>query len=64
MQKLLDQMNMQLHHAAIDITGYSGLAILNAIIDGQRDPEALARLCDNRCPKSEGLNRESRKGPF
>ena len=52
-QKALDQMNVQLHHAVTDITGYTGLAILEAIVAGERNPEALARLRDYRCKKSE-----------
>jgi transposase len=34
MQKALDQMNVQLHHVLSDITGLSGLAILDAILAG------------------------------
>jgi len=52
-QKALDQMNVQLHHAVSDITGQTGLAILDAILQGQRDPQALARLRDPRCKKSQ-----------
>jgi transposase len=53
MQKALDQMNVQLHHAVSDITGETGLAILDAIINGQRDPAVLARHRNYRCKKSE-----------
>jgi len=52
-QKALDQMNVQLHHAVTDITGQTGLAILDAILAGERDPVALARLRHYRCKKSE-----------
>ena len=44
MQKALTQMNLQLHHVISDITGQTGLAILDAILDGERDPEILAQL--------------------
>jgi transposase len=44
MQKALTQMNLQLHHVISDITGQTGLAILDAILEGERDPEALAQL--------------------
>src|ERR1035437_7464342 len=37
-QKALDQMNLQLHHVISDITGVSGVTILDAILDGERDP--------------------------
>ena len=52
-QKSLDQMNICVHHAVSDITGVTGMAILRAIMDGERDPHALARLRDRRCRKSE-----------
>jgi transposase len=44
MQKALTQMNLQLHHVISDLTGQTGLAILDAILAGERDPEALAQL--------------------
>jgi len=53
MQKALDQMNVQLHHVLSDITGLSGLAILDAILAGERDPQSLARLRDGRVKASE-----------
>jgi hypothetical protein len=53
MQKALDQMNVQLHHVLSDITGMSGLAILDAILSGERDPHTLARLRDGRVKASE-----------
>jgi len=45
MQKALTQMNLQIHHVLSDITGISGMAILDAIVAGQRDPLRLAGLC-------------------
>jgi transposase len=44
MQKALTQMNLQLHHVISDITGMTGLAILDAILAGERRPEVLAEL--------------------
>jgi hypothetical protein len=38
MQKALDQMNLQVHHAISDITGQTALAIVDAILAGNRDP--------------------------
>ncbi|MGA2739982.1 MAG: hypothetical protein ABSG65_21410 [Bryobacteraceae bacterium] len=46
-------MNVQLHHVLSDITGLSGLAILDAILAGERDPRVLARLRDGRVKASE-----------
>ena len=51
-QKSLDQMNVQLHRAVTDITGETGQAILDAIIQGERKPEVLAQHRDYRCKKS------------
>jgi len=44
MQKALDEMNLHLHHVIDDLTGKTGLAIVNAILQGERDPHVLARL--------------------
>ncbi len=46
MQKALTQMNLQLHNVISDITGASGMRILQAILDGERDTEHLESLCD------------------
>jgi len=46
MQKALTQMNVQIHHVISDITGLTGLAIVDAIVGGQRDPLELAKLRD------------------
>ena len=42
MQKSLTQMNLQLHKVINDITGVTGLNILTAIINGERNPKKLA----------------------
>ena len=52
MQKAFDQMNVHLHHAISDLTGYSGLAITDAILDGERDPARLAELAHPRIKAS------------
>ena len=51
LQKALDQMNVLLHRAVTDITGTTGLAILDAIVAGERDPQKLAAHRDHRCKK-------------
>ena len=53
MQKALSQMNVSLHLAISDITGVTGLRILNKILLGQRDPKTLAELRDPRVKCSE-----------
>ena len=52
MQKALNQMNLQLHHVISDITGKTGRAILEGIVQGERDPQRLARLRDSRIKAS------------
>jgi transposase len=52
MQKALQEMNLHLHHAVSDITGLSGLRIIDAILSGERDPEKLVKLRDRRVSKS------------
>jgi transposase len=52
MQKALQQMNLHLHHVVSDITGLSGLRIIEAILAGQRDARQLAKLRDYRVNKS------------
>ena len=44
MQKALTQMNLQIHHVISDITGITGMAILDAIVMGQHDPGSTASL--------------------
>ena len=45
MHKALTQMNLQIHHVLSDITGLSGMAIVEAIVAGERSPVRLAALC-------------------
>ena len=52
MQKSLTQMNLQIHHVIADITGVTGLAIVDAILAGQRDAAELAKLRDARIKAS------------
>ncbi|MGB8646202.1 MAG: IS110 family transposase [Anaerolineae bacterium] len=52
MQKALFQMNVQLPQVVTDITGKTGQAIIHAILAGERNPQVLAQLRDERCAKS------------
>jgi transposase len=52
MQKALQQMNVQLTQVVSDITGVTGLAIIRAIVAGQREPQQLAALRQPGCKKS------------
>jgi transposase len=49
MQKALEQMNVQLHKVVTDIAGQTGMAILRAIVGGERDPKTLASLRHPHC---------------
>ena len=53
MQKTLTQMNVQLRNAISDITGTTGISIIEAILSGERDPEKLAQFRDPRVKKSK-----------
>lgn len=46
MHKALTQMNVQLQHVISDLTGLTGMTIVDAILDGQRDPDELVKLRD------------------
>jgi hypothetical protein len=52
-QKALDQMNVQVHRAVTDLTGQTGMAMVRAIVAGERDPLRLAEFRDRRCRKSK-----------
>jgi len=62
MQKSLDQMNVRLHRAVSDIDGATGMAILRAIVNGERNPEKLAELRDPRCRSSQEEIAEQLRG--
>jgi transposase len=53
MQKALEQMNVKLAQVVTDITGLTGMSMIDAILDGERDPIKLAKLRDVRCHHSE-----------
>jgi transposase len=48
MQKALTQMNVQLHKVISDITGVTGMRIIRAILNGERDPLKLAQMKNYR----------------
>ena len=53
MHKALQQMNLKLSQVVSDLTGATGMAILKAIIAGERDPLTLAKLRNPHCQHSE-----------
>jgi transposase len=52
-QKGLTEMNVQLHNAISDVSGVTGMAIVRAILGGERDPYVLAELKDPRIRASK-----------
>ena len=62
MQKALTQMNVKLHHVISDITGKTGMEIIEAIVGGQRDPVKLAQLRDPRIKADEATIAKSLRG--
>ena len=53
MQKALEQMNVQLHKVLSDISGVSGMRIIESILDGERDPSILSKMKDRKVKASE-----------
>lgn len=53
MQKALLQMNLRLTQVLADLTGTTGLAIIRAIVAGERNARQLAALRHHRCARSE-----------
>ena len=64
MQKSMEQMNIKLSTVINDIVGKSGLAIIRAIVAGERDPKSLAQLADGRCKASKETIAKSLEGTW
>ena len=62
MQKALTQMNIQLANVISDVVGETGQKILRAIVAGERDGMALARLKNSRIHASEDEIAKSLQG--
>ena len=62
MQKALTQMNVKLQHVIRDITGKTGMDIIEAIAGGERDPCRLARLRARRIKADEATIAKSLQG--
>lgn len=64
-QKALERMNIKFHAVISDLTGASGLRVMRAILDGERDPQALLGLCDVQIQKKKAERvRESLRGTW
>jgi transposase len=64
LQKALTQMNLQIHNVISDLTGVTGLAILEAILNGERDAQKLAALKDHRIKASADTIARSLQGDW
>jgi rubrerythrin len=64
MQKALTQMNIQLHKVISDISGETGLRIINAILAGERNPANLAKLRGSRIKNDESTVAQALYGNY
>jgi transposase len=64
MQKALEQMNVKLTEVVSDITGLTGMLIITAILDGQRDPARLAALRHPGCKNDEATIARALEGTW
>ena len=62
MQKALTQMNVKLQHVISNITGQTGMDIIEAIVGGERDPRKLAQLRNYRIKADEATIAKSLQG--
>jgi transposase len=53
MQKSLELMNIKIHTVISDLLGKTGIAMVKAILAGERDPRILSLLCDPRIKASQ-----------
>jgi transposase len=63
-QKALQQMNVQVERVLSDIMGVTGQAIIRAIVAGERDPVALAKLRNPACKSSEETIAKALRGTW
>src|ERR1700681_4906151 len=64
MQKALTEMNIKLHQVISDLTGVTGLAIVRAILAGERDRLKLAAMKDRRIKSSEATIAKALEGDY
>ena len=64
MQKALTQMNLQLANVISDVTGVTGMRIIRAILNGERDPQRLAAMRDWRTKNDEETIAKSLEGHY
>jgi len=62
MQKALELMNIKLHTVISDLLGKTGLLMVEAILNGERDPNVLIKLKDARIKADEEEIKKSLQG--
>lgn len=64
-QKALERMNVKLHDVISSLVGDSGIRVIEAILAGERDPDRLLALCDERIRKKKAERvKESLRGTW
>lgn len=64
MQKAMREMNLNLDGVISDITGVTGLAIIDAIVAGVKEPEILAEFRDSHVKATKETIRKSLEGDY
>lgn len=65
MQKALERMNVKLHDVISSLAGMSGLAVVRAIVAGERSPDRLLALCDQQIRRAKAERvKESLRGTW
>lgn len=65
MQKAMERMNIKFHDVISDVTGVSGMRVMRAIVQGEREPHKLLALCDQQVRSKKGDRvKESLRGTW
>jgi hypothetical protein len=65
MQQALERTNVKFHDVISDLTGVSGLKVVRAILEGEREPARLLALCDVQIQKHKASAvKESLRGAW
>ena len=54
MQKAMEQMNVKLTEVVTDITGLTGMSIIDAILEGERDPDQTGQTARSALSSQRG----------
>jgi len=63
-QKALEQMHRKLTEVVSDMHGKTGMAILRALLAGERDPQRLASHRDRRGKHAQATMAKALEGPW